>query len=133
MLSGAKHLSTNRDCSWPEYARVPGIDFTFQGGDILCLVITVAIRRVFGDDLIDGHTSPLRNIEIADKLIPLLKAVYPAIHLRVSPPVLIDTGPCRNAAQISKRFRYSRFTGGAEETFVHKEGQRVDWIDTISH
>jgi len=38
-----------------------------------------------------------------------------------------------DAAQIAKRHGDSRFTGGAKQTFMHKEGQRVTRIDAVFH
>ena len=69
-----------------------------QGGDISSLVIVIAVWSIFGDDLFDGHTSPLRHVQIADELLPLFESIYPVIHLRVSSTILVDTGPRGDAA-----------------------------------
>ena len=88
----------SRVYSRSDNACMPGIDRMLQGRDISSLVIVIAVWSVFGDDLFDGHASPLRDIQIADELVPLLESIFPAIHLRVSPSVLVNTWSRGNAA-----------------------------------
>src|SRR5690349_9713607 len=61
----------------------------------------------------------------------MIEPIFPTLHLRVAAPVLIDTRPVRETALIAQAQGFACLPGGAEETFVHEEGQSVSRIDAI--
>src|SRR5437879_13040429 len=84
---------------WLDPSCAPDIDLVLESGNILFFVIAVAIRGVFRDDLINRHASPLGDIQVADQLIPLLKAILPAIHLGITAAILVNAGTVGDAAR----------------------------------
>src|SRR4029077_18052969 len=109
-----------------------------QRSDILRFIVSVTIGCVFWNDLIDGHSAPLRNIEITNELIPLFKAILPAIHLGVATlprlagkSLRIDAWSCLNASGITQAQSHTGHTGGSKQAFMHKERQGINRVETI--
>src|SRR5579859_1450085 len=116
----------------------PGIEIMLERGDIALLVVVVARGRIGWNNLINGDEIPLPDIEIANQLIPCLKACFPGrkggvtvLILLAGCAISVDACGTRNAAQIAQRECCLGLTSCAHRAFVQKECKRKGWIDLI--
>src|SRR5579884_2591061 len=91
-------------------ASAPGVDGMLNCLNISLLVVVIGCGGIFRNDLLNGHQSPLGHIEIADQLVPLEEAIFPAVHNGEAMPVGTGTGASGNAANVAERLRFTRYS-----------------------
>src|SRR5258706_14529386 len=78
--------------------------------NIGCYVVLIGGRRVLGDNFLD-RSKPHAHIDrTCYEHVPVLIAIVPAIHLRVSTMALVNKRTIRDASLVAKRHRERSFT-----------------------
>src|SRR5438105_5289627 len=101
---------------------MPLINGTLQSCNIASFIVTITVWCILGNDGIDRISTPVRYVEVANKLKPGLKALLPRIEDSIS-TIFLQAAILRDAAHIAQRKRNSRHAGRAEQALMHKEGQ----------